>query len=107
MTMREVGRRAKRPVARSGSITPAGKAVYQALARRALAGERFAFPADLTAPALIHRSQPLTEEGRAEAQRWALELSRMDDPDARQATLATAPALLNRPFGLIWRGSWA
>ena len=50
------------------------------------------FPADLTAPALTHQSQPLTEEDRAEAQRWALDLSQIADPAARQATLATATA---------------
>ena len=33
----------------------------------------------------------MTEEERAEAQRWALDLSRIADPEARQATLATAP----------------
>jgi len=55
-----------------------------------LAGERFAFPADLTAPALTHQFQPLTEEERAEAQRWALGLSQIADLEARQATLATA-----------------
>lgn len=64
----------------------------QVLLRRALAGERFTFPADLTAPALPYQSQPLSEEERAEAQRWALDLSQIADPAARQATLATAPA---------------
>ena len=71
---------------------PAEKAVYQSLVRRALAGERFTFPADLTAPALTHQSQPLTEAERADAQRWALELSQIADLEARQAALATAPA---------------
>ena len=71
---------------------PRFEAVYQTLVRRALSGERFTFPADLTAPALPDQSQPLTEEERAEAQRWALELSQIDDLEARQATLATAPA---------------
>jgi hypothetical protein len=52
----------------------------------------FAFPADLTAPALIDQSQPLTEEERADAQRWALDLSQIADPEARQAALASAPA---------------
>jgi hypothetical protein len=52
----------------------------------------FAFPADLTVPALTQQSQPLTEAERAEAQRWALELSQIADPRARQARLATAPA---------------
>ena len=76
----------------SSRTRPRFEAVYQALVRRALAGERFAFPVDLTAPALTDQSQPLTEEERAEAQRWALELSQIDDLEARQAALATAPA---------------
>lgn len=76
----------------SSRTRPRFEAVYQTLVRRALSGERFTFPADLTAPALPDQSQPLTEEERAEAQRWALELSRMDDPEVRQSTLASAPA---------------
>jgi hypothetical protein len=60
--------------------------------RRARASERFAFPADLVAPALTHQFQPLTEEERAEAQHWALELSQIADLETRQAALATAPA---------------
>ena len=76
----------------SSRTRPRFEAVYQVLVRRALAGERFTFPADLTTPALTHPSQPLTEEERAEAQRRALELSQIADPQARQATLATAPA---------------
>ena len=76
----------------SSRTRPRFEAAYQALARRALAGERFAFPADLNAPALPNQSQPLTEEERAEAQRWALELSRLDDSEARQQALARAPA---------------
>ena len=71
---------------------PRFEAVYQALVRRALAGERFTLPAALTAPALTDQSQPLSEEERTEAQRWALGLSQIDDPAARQTTLATAPA---------------
>jgi len=77
------------PVSRN---RPRFEAVYQALVRRALAGERFTFPADLTASALPDQSQPLTEAERAEAQRWALELSQTADLEARQAALATAPA---------------
>jgi hypothetical protein len=69
-----------------------GKVAYAVWVRRALAGERFVFPVALTAPALTHQSQPLTGEERADAQRWALELSQIADPAVRQATLATAPA---------------
>ena len=47
---------------------------------------------ELTAPALTDQSQSLTEEERAEAQRWALELSQIADLETRQAALATAPA---------------
>ena len=71
---------------------PRFEAVYQALVRRALVGERFTFPAALTAPALPYQSQSLSEEERAEAQRWALDLSQMADPEARQTALASAPA---------------
>lgn len=71
---------------------PRFEAIYQALVRRALAGERFTFPAALTAPALPNRSHPLTEAERAEAQRWALELSQFPDPETRQKVLATALA---------------
>lgn len=70
---------------------PRFEAVYQSLVQRALAGERFTFPAALTAPDLP-TPPPLTEAERAAAQRWALELSRIDDPEARQSTLASAPA---------------
>lgn len=76
----------------SSRIRPRFEAVYQALVRRALAGERFTLPAALTAPALPYPSPPLSEEERAEAQQWALELSRIDDPEAWQAALASAPA---------------
>ena len=71
---------------------PRFEAVYQALVQRALKGERFAFPANLAAPALTDQTRPLTEEERAEAQRWALELSQIADSDARQMALAGAPA---------------
>ena len=43
-------------------------------------------------PALTDQSPLLADDERAEAQRWALELSRIDDPESRQATLVTAPA---------------
>ena len=62
---------------------PRFEAVYAAWVQRALAGERFAFPADLTAPALMDQSQPLSKEERAEVQRWVLRLSQIDDLEIR------------------------
>ncbi len=68
------------------------EAAYAALVQRVLNGETFALPQNLTLPALTDQSQPLSDEERAEVQRWALELSRIDDPEARQQALASAPA---------------
>ena len=53
----------------SSRTRPRFEAVYQTLVRRALAGERFTFPAALTAPARTHQAPSLTAAERTEAQR--------------------------------------
>jgi hypothetical protein len=93
----------REPAART---RPRFEASYPSLVRRALAGERVVFPADLTAPALTHQAQLLTEAARADAHRRALELSRSPTRKPGGRHWPRRRRTGNPRSGTTWRGAW-